>query len=311
MKLSQIRSFVAVARCGKFSQAAVELDLTQPTVSHAIATLEAELGIQLLFRGKKGVQLTPAGASVLVHCDRILQSLADIEQEAERRKSLGGGTVRISAFRGAAAQLLPKIRAEFKSQYPQIEVKIVEEKDCPQVEQMVYEGKADVGFTIFPTAKDLTTIEVLRDNYVVLLPPNFKSEFNSEFEPALELDREVNSQSISWSQLLALPLISYPNDNSCFKQIRHYIEAAGYQFQPTEQVRESDTIVSLVATGMGAAILPQLSVFHLPTGVTLCQLPQPLQRIVVAATPKDTDLSHAVWAFTDFLQRLDWLIADS
>ncbi|MEM6614220.1 MAG: LysR family transcriptional regulator [Cyanobacteria bacterium P01_C01_bin.72] len=299
MKLSQIRSFVAVARCGKFSQAAVELDLTQPTVSHAIATLEAKLGIQLLFRGKKGVQLTPAGASILVHCDRILQSIADIEQEAERRKSLGGGTVRISAFRGAAAQLLPKIRAEFKSQYPQIEVKIVEEKDCPQVEQMVYEGKADVGFTILPTAKDLTTIEVLRDNYVVLLPPNFKSEFKSEFKGA-------NSQSISWSQLLALPLISYPNDNSCFKQIRHYLEAAGYQFQPTEQVRESDTIVSLVATGMGAAILPQLSVFHLPAGVTLCQLPKPLQRIVVAATPKDTDLSHAVWAFTDFLQRLDW-----
>ena len=49
MKLSQIRSFVAVARCGKFSQAAMELDLTQPTVSHAIATLENDLGVQLLF----------------------------------------------------------------------------------------------------------------------------------------------------------------------------------------------------------------------------------------------------------------------
>ncbi|MEL6580018.1 MAG: LysR family transcriptional regulator [Cyanobacteria bacterium J06621_12] len=302
MKLSQIRSFVAVARCGKFSQAAVELDLTQPTVSHAIATLEAKLGIQLLFRGKKGVQLTPAGASVLVHCDRILQSIADIEQEAERRKSLGGGTVRVSAFRGAAAQLLPRIRAEFKSQYPQIEVKIVEEKDCPQVEQMVYEGKADLGFTILPTSKDLTTIKVLRDDYVVLLPPNFELNLESE----VELDRESNSQSISWSQLLALPLISYPNHNSCFKQIRHYFATAGYQFQPTEQVRESDTIVSLVATGIGAAILPQLSVFYLPAGVTLCQLPQPLQRIVVAATPKDTDLSHAVWAFTDFLHQLNW-----
>ena len=55
MKLSQIRSFVAVARCGKFSQAAIELDLTQPTVSHAIASLESELGIQLLLRGKKGI----------------------------------------------------------------------------------------------------------------------------------------------------------------------------------------------------------------------------------------------------------------
>lgn len=292
MKLSQIRSFVAVARCGRFSQAAVELDLTQPTVSHAIATLEADLGVQLLFRGKKGVNLTPAGERVLVHCDRILQSIEDIQQEANLHKSLGGGKIRISAFRGAAAQLLPKIRADFKLKYPQIEIKIVEEKDCPQVEQMVYEGKADLGFSILPTSKDLETIEVLRDNYIVLLPPNSDVIITTD-------------HYLSWTQLLSIPIISYPNQNTCFKQIQHYFEAEGYQFQPAEQVRESDTIVNLVAAGAGAAILPRLSVFHTPQGVTVCQLPQPLQRIVVAATPKDTDLSHAVWAFTDFLQQLD------
>ena len=291
MKLSQIRSFVAVARCGKFSQAAVELDLTQPTVSHAIASLEADLGVQLLFRAKKGVQLTPAGESILVHCDRVLQSIEDIKQEANRRKSLGGGKIRISAFRGAAAQLLPKIRANFRAQYPQIEVKIVEEKDCPQVEQMVYEGKADLGFTILPTTKDLATIEILRDDYVVLLPANLK------------LDTDNNSQTVSWTQLLKMPIISYPDRNTCFKQIQQYFARSGYQFAPAEQVRESDTIVSLVAAGSGAAILPRLSVFHVPEGVTMCQLPQPLQRIVVAATPKDSDLAHAVWAFTDFLRQ--------
>ena len=293
MKLSQIRAFVAVARCGKFSQAAVELDLTQPTVSHAIATLEADLGVQLLFRGKKGVNLTPAGESVLVHCDRVLKAIADIQQEANRCKSLGGGKVRISAFRGAAAQLLPKIRAKFKLKYPQIEVKIVEEKDCPQVEQMVCEGKADIGITIVPTSKDLITIEVLRDNYIVLLPPNLK------------LDLKANCDRLTWAQLLAMPIISYPDRNTCFKQIKAYFATAGHEFKPAEQVRESDTIVSLVATGSGAAILPQLSVFHIPNGVTMRQLPQPLQRQVVAATLKDSDLSHAVWAFTDFIQQLD------
>lgn len=289
MKLSQIRSFVAVARCGKFSQAAIELDLTQPTVSHAIASLEDDLGVQLLFRSKKGVSLTPAGESVLPHCDRLLQAIDNIQQEANRFKSLDIGSVKVSAFRGAAAQLLPKIRANFQLKYPQIEIKIIEEKDCPQVEQMVYEGKADLGFTILPTSKDLDTIEVLRDDYIVLLPPNF--------EPSLP-----PNSIISWQQLLSLPIISYPNHNSCFRQIQSHFVSAGYQFQPAEQVRESDTIVSLVATGLGAAILPQLSVFHLPQGVTPCQLPEPLQRIVVVATPKDVDLSHAVWAFIDFLK---------
>ncbi len=292
MKLSQIRSFVAVAKCGKFSQAAVELDLTQPTVSHAIATLENDLGVQLLFRSQKGVNLTPIGESVLAYCDRILKSIEDIKQEANRYKSLDGGKVRISAFRGAASQLLPKIKAYFKIKYPQIDIKITEEKDCPQVEQMVWEGKADLGFTILPTAKELETIEVLRDNYIILLPP--KTKFSL-----------VNMSKISWTELLALPIISYPNQNTCFRQIQGYFEAENYQFQPSEQVRESDTIVNLVAAGSGAAILPQLSVFHIPQGVTVCQLPKPLQRIVVMATPKDADLSHAVWAFIDFLKQTD------
>ena len=289
MKLSQIRSFVAVAKYGKFSQAAIELNLTQPTVSHAISSLENDLGVQLLHRSKKGVSLTPVGENILAHCDRALNAIADIQQEANRFKGLDTGKVKISAFRGAAAQLLPKIRADFKIKYPQIEIRIAEEKDCPQVEQMLYDGLADVGFTILPTTKDLDTIEVLRDDYIVLLPPNIGF-------------KQIPKTEISWQRLLSLPIVSYPDRNTCFKQIQNYFAEEGYQFQPAEQVRESDTIVNLVATGVGAAILPQLSVFHIHEGVTSCNLPQPLQRIVVAATPKDIDLSHAVWAFIDFLK---------
>ena len=70
-------------------------------------------------------------------------------------------------------------------------------------------------------------------------------------------------------------------------------------------MRESDTIVNLVAAGAGAAILPQLSVFHTPQNVSVCQLPQSLPRIVALITPKNTDLAHAVWAFTDFIRQLD------
>lgn len=287
MKLSQITAFVTVARCGKFSQAAIELNLTQPTVSHAIATLEGELGVQLLFRGKKGVNLTPAGEKILAHCDRLLQSMFDIQKEANRFKGLEVGKIKISAFRGAAAQLLPKIRADFKVKYPQIDITIAEEKDCPQVEQMVYEGKADLGFTILPTVKDLDTMEVLRDDYIVLLPANIPHQID---------------KPITWKKLLSLPIISYPDRNTCFRQIQDYFKGAGYQFKPAEQVRESDTIVNLVAAGSGAAILPQLSVFHIPEGVISYPLPEPLQRIVAVATPKDVDLSHAVWAFIDFLK---------
>lgn len=287
IKLSQIIALVTIAKCGKFSQAAEELELTQPTVSHSIALLEEELGVQLLFRGRRGVKLTPAGESVLIHCNQILDSVERLYQEANRHKSLDGGIVRISTFRGAAAKLLPKIKAEFKAKYPQIEVRIAEEKDCPQVENAVREGTADIGFTILPTPEDLETIEILHDRYIVLLSP----------------DSILTSVAqLTWEELVKLPLISYPNRNSCFIEIDRYFQQHGYRFQPCEQVRNSETIINLVATNSGNAILPQLSVFHVPEGVTVCDLPNPLARIVVAATLAEANLSHAVWAFLDFLK---------
>lgn len=291
IKLSQILALVTVVKCGKFSQAAEELELSQPTVSHAIATLEAELGIQLLFRGRRGVNLTPAGENVLVHCDRILDSVDKLYREANLHKSLEGGIIKISTFRGAAAQLLPKIKADFKAKYPQIEVRIAEEKDCPQVENAVREGTADIGFTILPTSDDLETIEILHDRYIVLLSPD------SAFKSFTQL---------TWEQLVTIPLISYPSRNSCFIEIDRYFQQHGYRFQPCEQVRNSETIINLVATGSGNAILPKLSVFHIPNEVTVCDLPDPLARIVVAATLAEANLSHAVWAFLDFLkQKID------
>ena len=294
MKLSQIRSFVTVAKCGSFGKAALELDLAQPTVSHAIATLEAELGIQLLFRSRKGVEVTPAGESILVYCYEVLESVKKISREANLHKSLDGGKVRISAFRGAAAQLLPPIKARFKAKYPQIGVKIIEERDCPQVEQAIREGKADLGITTLPAAPDLETIEVLHDAYIVLLPPDSALSDRSQ---------------LSWQELTSIPIISYPDRNSCFMTIANYFHRAGYEFCPSEQVNESDTIVNLVATGAGAAIIPRLSVFHVPNGVTVCQLPKPLQRVVVAATMAEANLAHAVWAFLDFLKQLEGDVA--
>ena len=287
MKLSQIEFFVTVAECGSFSKAAIALDLAQPTVSHAVATLEAELGIQLLFRSSKGVNLTPAGESILDRCYGVLEAIAAIEREANRNKSFEAGKVIVSTFRGAAAQLLPKIKAKFTAKYPQISLKIAEEKDCPQVEQTIREGKADLGLSILPVSEDLEAIEVLKDDFVVLLPPN------SEYRKRAKLN---------WKELATIPLISYPDRNSCFVAIKEYFREAGYQFQPCEQVRNSETIINLVATGTNGAILPKLSVFHVPEGVTVCQLPASLQRIVALVVLRDRDLSHAAWAFWDFLK---------
>ncbi|WP_157087538.1 LysR family transcriptional regulator, partial [Anabaena sp. CA = ATCC 33047] len=82
MKISQLRAVIAVAERGNFSEAALELQLTQPAVSHAIATLEEELGVPLFARGRHGAVLTPAGERILHHIRQVMQHLEMMQQEA-------------------------------------------------------------------------------------------------------------------------------------------------------------------------------------------------------------------------------------
>jgi len=75
MKFSQLQAFVAVAEHGSFSEAALELQLSQPAISHAIATLEEELGVPLFSRGRHGAVLTPAGEQIVYHARHALHHL--------------------------------------------------------------------------------------------------------------------------------------------------------------------------------------------------------------------------------------------
>jgi DNA-binding transcriptional LysR family regulator len=88
MKLSQLRAVIAVAERGNFSEAALELQLTQPAVSHAIATLEEELGVTLFARGRHGAVITPAGERILYHVRQAMQHLEMMQLEANLHKSL-------------------------------------------------------------------------------------------------------------------------------------------------------------------------------------------------------------------------------
>lgn len=107
LKLSQIRAWVAIAKCGNFSEAALQLGVNQSTISYAIATLEDELGVILLNRGRYGAQLTPAGKNILGKATQILKLLEGIDQDAQQAKGLQGGTLRIVTYRSVATHILP------------------------------------------------------------------------------------------------------------------------------------------------------------------------------------------------------------
>ncbi|HBE36752.1 MAG TPA: LysR family transcriptional regulator, partial [Cyanobacteria bacterium UBA11368] len=152
IKLSQIRALVAIADYGNFSEAGSQLEISQSAVSHAIATLEAELGVVLLSRGRHGAHLTPVGERIAAHGRQVLQLLDAMHKEANLAKGLQGGQVRIACFRSVATHILPTVIARFRQNYPNITLTITENDIFPNIEQALRDGYADIGFTYLPTS---------------------------------------------------------------------------------------------------------------------------------------------------------------
>jgi DNA-binding transcriptional LysR family regulator len=287
LKISQLRALIAVAEHSNFSEAALHLELSQSAVSHAIANLEEELGVVLLSRGRHGAHPTPVGERVIAKARQVLQLLEGIVQEANREKGLQGGQVRVAAFRSVATHILPGVIARFRHQFPGITVSITEFFDFAGVEQALREGHVDIGFTYLPSGDEFETWELMRDDYIALLPPN----------------SGLRNVKINWEQLAAYPLI-VPSTNSCSLKIRNHLRRSEYPLKIAYEVREDSTIVSMVQQGLGAAILPRLAAEPLPSGIQVCSLPIPLERIIGTAMLKEALHTPAVYAFLDVVRNI-------
>ncbi|MEG4227461.1 LysR family transcriptional regulator [Microcoleus sp. N9_B2] len=286
MKLSQIQALIAVADCENFSEAALQLELSQSAVSHAIASLETELGVQLFHRGRHGAQLTPVGERVVSHGRQIACTLEMMVKEADLEKGLQGGQVRIVTFRSVATHILPGIIAKFRSCFPKITVSITEVYYTRAVEEALRSGKADIGFVSLPISDEFETREILRDKYVVLLPPTAK----------------LSSAKITWKELAAYPLILQPAENSCSVPLRKYLTTSGFPLNIAYELSEDSTIVSMVMQGLGTAILPRLAAEPIPTSVKVCSLPADFERVIGVAVLRDGLLIPAVFAFLDLVK---------
>lgn len=285
LKLSQLRILVAVADVGNFSEAALNLQMSQSAVSHAIATLEDQLGVILLSRGRYGARLTPTGDRIVTHAREIVQRIESIQYEAELAKGLEGGQVRICTFRSVAARLMPQVIARFHQRFPSIAVSLSEREDYPHVEQALREGQADIGFTYLPASEEFTTWELLRDEFVALLPPNFQSA----------------KPQLSWAELAAQSFI-LPPDDVMMMSVRRHCLAHGYPLKVAYEMDTDSTIVSLVAQGLGATILPRLAAQPIPANVQVFSLPKPLFRVIGIAVLADALHVPAVFAFLDVLK---------
>lgn len=169
MTLTQLEIFSLVAELRGFTLAAHRLGISQSAVSHAMKSLEQELGVELLRRHQSPVELSDIGEQLLLRARAMLGLANTLRQEAADARGMKSGTLRIGSFGPTSSiKLLPNILRRYREAHPGIEVHIDEGPDR-QVTQWLEERRIDIGFVVLPEQR-FDTFALLEDQMVALLP---------------------------------------------------------------------------------------------------------------------------------------------
>ncbi|TDP96438.1 LysR family transcriptional regulator [Labedaea rhizosphaerae] len=270
----ELRLLVAIDRMGSFTAAGAAVGLSQSAVSHAVRTCETKVGTVLFERGRTGARATPAGVRVLVHARQILRQLDLLRREA--RDAAAGtvtGPLRIAAFRSAAAHLLPPALERLTKRYPGLspQVQIVPELGRGTAGE-VADGHADLA--IATLAEDATAPAGLLADELMVEPYLFVSPAGHRSPRQLPL--------IDWAE-------------NCSSYARAWWARQDWLPAATVTVADDGVALSMVAQGIGMAILPRLTLTTQPARVTVTPVDdQPPTRRLVHVTTAGSRRSAAV-----------------
>lgn len=245
MELRHLRYFVAVAEELHFGKAAARLNMAQPPLSQQIRQLEKELGVTLLTRNKRTVALTEAGRTFLTETRRTLaqaERAVHVVRQAERGEV---GRLVIGFISSATYSVFPDILRSFRMRYPKIEV-VLDESTTERQLQALHDNKIDLGFLRAPIEdKTLKFITVVKEPIVAAV---------SDFHPLAR----VPAHAIELRQLAGEPFISLPRKllPGYYDHIAQACRKAGFELRVAQEARQVHTIISLVAAGMGVALVP-------------------------------------------------------
>lgn len=267
MTHSQLILFVKIAETGSFTKAGQELNMTQPAVSRAISTLEAELDVTLIIRDKKnGMILTDLGKRLLVIFREILNGFQKVEQEVTAEKGFEVGTIRIGSFPIVSAHFLPKILRVFGEKYPGLKFELYE-GTIEEIKEWLSSRIIDVGW-IIPPNEEFEVIPFLKD-YLCLL---IRDDHPLQNRPQIQITDLDNEPMILCKGGFDTPIYELFHKSSATLQGKfdvHNINAA----------------LNMVQEGLGIAIVSKisLSLSNLPPNVQIRTIdPQPFREISLA-----------------------------
>jgi DNA-binding transcriptional LysR family regulator len=214
MTLTQLRTFVAVAAAGSIHEAADRLCVSQPAVSAAVASLQAEVGVGLVAREGRGLRVTPAGVVYARYARQILGLLDEAAAAAAGELHAERGKLRLAAVTTAGEHVLPKALASFRAQYPDAEI-VLEVGNRSLVRDLLDHHEVDVVVGGRRPGGDGYSTLAVRPNLLVLVAPTqgggIRTVTLDELTAAVWLLREVGSGTRATAEELLEELGASPS----------------------------------------------------------------------------------------------------
>ncbi len=283
VNIQKYLAFVKTVEYGSFTKAAERLHYSQSGISRMINDLEKEWRLSLLERSRSGVRLTSDGLALLPYAQNVCEEYEKLQTQVDELNGLRSGMIRIGTFSSVAAHWLPGIIKRFQMDYPNIDYELLL-GDYTEIENWILEGRVDCGFLRLPAQPDLETSFLEQDKLLVVLPKNhpladcgrFPVKALSEY-PFMLLEKGAKAEiSEIFERCDVFPKIHFT-------------------------IWDDYAIMSMVESGLGISILPELILQRVPYKVITKELDVPAFRNIGFALRSKKNSSLAVKRFTEYI----------
>ncbi|AUL17111.1 LysR substrate-binding domain protein [Bordetella bronchiseptica E014] len=269
VELRQLKQLLVLSETLNFHRAAERLHMAQPPLSTAIKKLEQELGVQLFERLPAGLQPTPAAEVVLRYARATLFYADEIQRAAQEGASGKQGMLKVGFVGSSVYSLMPQLLSAFRKDYPRVDL-VIEESTTVDLLRRLDAHTLDVALVRFPVLEPSTArITLLQADHLMLAVPAGS--------------RYAQRDDVALDELADEPFIGYSRTHvpGMHALVMYAFQQYGVVPHITQEAIQVQTILSLVESGLGLAIVPKVAGRQAGSGVRLVNVPQLAETIKV------------------------------
>ncbi len=281
--LQKYIAFLTAVDNGSITGASEILNYSQSGISRMIGDLEKEWHMSLLERNKYGVELTSEGTKLLPLIRGVCNEFQNLSAVVDELQGLETGLIRIGTISSAATHILPDVIKRFRADYSGVRYEVLL-GDYNEIENWVQSGRVDVGFVLLPTRDKFDTIAFYHDEMMVLLPKGHR---------LTEYDR------IPLKEIAKESFILQENDNNT--TTRQFFTKHGVSLNVEFATWDDYAIMSMVESGLGISVLPDLILKRCPYDIELRPLEQPFMREMGIIMKNREKLPIAMKRFLEYM----------